>query len=124
MHELSIAKGIIDIVREAVPEKNTGRVTSVHVKVGASSGVVPECLDFSFTALVAGSPLAQVQLNIELVPFAAECLSCKKSFENTAGLVVCPECGGRKTRVISGIELHVTEIELTDIPQDQPLEVP
>jgi hydrogenase nickel incorporation protein HypA/HybF len=56
MHELSIAQGILDIVREHVPEGQSAGVRTIEVRVGRMSGVVPESLEFCFEALVLDSP--------------------------------------------------------------------
>ena len=112
MHELSLAENIIDIVRRSVPADELEEVRIVRLKVGALSGVVADSLDFCFTAISAETPLAKARLAIEQIPFAVLCNSCQKTFVNDIGYVVCPDCGGVETTVVSGRELQVTEIEL------------
>ena len=53
-HELSLAQGILDLVRRHVPDGQEGLVRAVTVRVGRLSGVVTESLDFCFGAIVAG----------------------------------------------------------------------
>ena len=112
MHELSLAESIVDIIHRSVPEDELAEVRIVRMKVGALSGVVADSLDFCFTAISAQTPLAQARLEIEHIPFSVLCSACKKTFVNDIGYVVCPECGGVETTVVSGRELQVTEIEL------------
>ena len=126
MHELSIATSIVEIVEHHVPD---GRpVRCVKVKVGAQSGVVPDSLSFCFSAIVVGSPLEGVCLEIERVPFTLTCQSCGLSFESVFGTILCPACASRETLVVSGTELYVDEIELADdigeIPGDPRMEAP
>jgi hydrogenase nickel incorporation protein HypA/HybF len=112
MHELSIAQSILDIVRESVPNDELADVRIVRLKLGTFSGVVADSLDFCFSAISAETPLAKAHLEFEHIPFAVRCHHCQKVFENDIGFVVCPDCGGVETVVLSGRELQVTEIEL------------
>jgi hydrogenase nickel incorporation protein HypA/HybF len=114
MHELSIAQGIVDIVRMHVSENDLSDVRSVHLKVGALSGVVAESLEFSFSAITADTPLSQARLSIDRIPFMIQCQSCGAKSESEMGIVVCASCKSPDTRVISGTELQVLHIELSD----------
>lgn len=114
MHELSVAQSIVDIIGRYVEEPQRSAVRSVRVKVGAMSGIVPDSLEFCFSALTARTPLATAALSIDRVPFALRCPACRRTFESEAGTVVCPDCGGTEAKVISGTELSVTDIELAD----------
>jgi len=114
MHELSIAENILDLVKEHVAPPDHRRVTSVKVKIGALAGVVPDSLEFCFTAITSGTSLASAKLQIEHVPAMMECSSCNDTFNSEMGIVLCPRCGNGNTRLISGTELQVTEIELLD----------
>ena len=112
MHELSVAQSILDIVHQSVPQDELADVRIVRVKLGTFSGVVADSLDFCFSAISAETPLAKAHLEFEHIPCVVECRRCQKRFENDIGVVVCPECGGIETTVLSGRELQVTEIEL------------
>jgi hydrogenase nickel incorporation protein HypA/HybF len=114
MHELSIAQNIFEIVQANLPVADAGSVKSVKIRVGQLSGVVPDSLEFCFTAITQGTPLQGAILDIEQVPFILKCRSCSMSFESEAGIVLCPTCGGTDTEVISGTELQVVEIEVND----------
>jgi hydrogenase nickel incorporation protein HypA/HybF len=67
MHELSVAQGILDLVRRHVPDDQAGAVRAVTVRLGALSGVVAESLDFCFGAIVTGTPYARATLSFEHV---------------------------------------------------------
>jgi hydrogenase nickel incorporation protein HypA/HybF len=114
VHELSIAQNIIEIIQQSVPQNERRDVRVVRLKVGVLSGVVADSLDFCFCVIAAGTPLSDARLEIEQIPFAVRCNVCSKSFINDIGIVVCPECGGAETQVLSGRELQVTEIELNN----------
>lgn len=116
MHELSIAGGILDIVREHVPQDRHSAVRGVRVRVGSLSGVVPESLEFSFAAIVADTPLQHASLVIEHVPVRVRCNRCRCEFGAELPIFVCPQCTSADTTLLHGNELHVVEIELVDEP--------
>src|SRR5207237_269762 len=62
MHELAITEGVVEAVTE-----RTGRapVTSVRLRVGRLSGVVPDAMRFCFELVTAGTPLAGAVLEID-----------------------------------------------------------
>jgi hydrogenase nickel incorporation protein HypA/HybF len=120
VHELSLAESIVDIIHRSVPERELEEVRIVRMKVGTLSGVVADSLDFCFSAISAQTPLAQARLEIEQIPFSVLCNSCRRTFVNDIGYVVCPDCGSIETTVVSGRELQVTEIELDNEEEKAP----
>lgn len=113
MHELSVAQNILDIVFDHVPEPQRLLVRSVRVRVGTMSGVVADSLEFCFSAVIAGGPLASARLEIESIPFVLRCDSCGAESSNDSGVPFCPSCGAL-ARIVSGTELQVREIELAE----------
>ena len=114
MHELGIAQDIVDIAKQYLPEKMEGTVKSVRIRVGRLSGVVPESLDFCFEAIIEDTPLAGAKLNIETTPVRFLCNACLREFAIEGGDFLCPACGGNDTKLLSGMELQVVEIEITE----------
>lgn len=114
MHELSLAQDILGIVKQYVPQAASPANVTVHVKVGAASGVVPDSLSFCFAAITEGTSLQGALLEIEQIPFTLECRMCQHTFESPMGIVVCPRCGRSDTQVIAGTELQVDCIDVMD----------
>jgi len=114
VHELSVAQNIIDLVLRHVPAEECGRVHAVRLKVGAAAGIVPDSLEFSFAAIAPESPLRNAHLEIIRVPFRVRCNACGTTEENELGTALCARCGSGDTAVLSGTELHVTEIEIAE----------
>ena len=114
MHELSIAQGIVDIIRQYVPEDQTPDVRLIKVRVGQMAGVVPDSLDFCFGAIVNGTPLGEARLDIEETPLRSLCNGCGVEFAVEGAAFLCPGCGSAEVQVVSGTELQVVEIELSD----------
>jgi hydrogenase nickel incorporation protein HypA/HybF len=115
MHELSIAQGILDIIRENIPQGDGAKVKVVRLRIGAMAGVVPDSLDFCFSAITQGTPMERAALEIEHIPLTAHCLGCGKDSEIEPTLFACPLCGGLDLTVLTGRELQVREIEIDDM---------
>jgi hydrogenase nickel incorporation protein HypA/HybF len=113
MHELSVAQSILEIVYDHVPEDQRPLVRSVRVRVGTMSGVVPDSLEFCFAAVIAEGPLASASIAIESIPFVLHCDSCGTESSNESGIPICPACGAL-ARIVSGTELQVQDIELSE----------
>jgi hydrogenase nickel incorporation protein HypA/HybF len=118
MHELSIAQSIVDLVTQYVTDTRPGLVRCARVKVGRQSGVVVDSLEFCFAAITKDTGLDGVRLEIESIPFVVRCNDCSTSFQNDEGTTLCPQCGGGNTRVMSGTELQLVEIEVDDDPRE------
>jgi len=114
MHELAIAQDILDIVREHVPERRAVALRSVKLRVGGLSGVVPESLEFCFSAIVAETPWQGAHLDIERVPTVLDCNACGERFQTADMIFECARCGGSSVRIVSGNDLHIVSFELDE----------
>ncbi len=114
MHELSIAQNIVEMVRQYAPPNNGEKVKTVRLRVGELSGVVVDSLQFCFSTIIADTPLRGTELEIDRIPFRLHCSQCQKTFESEFGVIVCPSCNSNDTEVISGTEMHIESIELTE----------
>lgn len=114
MHELSIAQNIVEIIQEHVPTNGLPLVKNVKLKIGELAGLVPDSLKFCFDAITEQTPMRNAVLVVEHVPFVIECRKCGRVSTNDVGMFLCAGCGCDETKMISGNELLVTEIELFD----------
>jgi len=117
MHELSIANAILDSVRAEGARRPGARFLKVGVRVGELSGVAPDALSFCFEALVTGSDLAPLALDIETRPRRQRCPECDRSFRVVDFDVTCPDCGAAETRCVGGDELEMVYLEMEDHEQ-------
>jgi len=114
MHELSVAENVIETVKLNVPPEEMGNVLEIRMKVGEFSNVVAESLIFAFESLKDEYNLKTAHLKIEPVKFEIECRQCNAVTSNKYGVRECAICGSVDTKVLSGEELLVSEIELND----------
>ena len=65
MHELSLANGIIGIVKAEAEKSGFQRVLEISLKVGEYSGIVPRCLEEFFPVAAEGTPAQGAALRID-----------------------------------------------------------
>lgn len=112
MHELSLAKDIVEIIYQNVPAAEINRVNFVVVRVGQFSGVVTDSLKFSYQAITNQTGLENSQLEIDEIPFKLKCHNCGKTTSNEFGIALCMKCSSANTEILSGNELEVVEVKI------------
>lgn len=112
MHEVGIARSVIDAAVAAVPEG--GSLSGVTVSIGPMSGVVADSLQFGFEVASKGTPAEDADLEIVEVPLELRCPACESNFEaDDAAVLRCPTCGG-PADVISGNTTLVTAVRYAE----------
>jgi hydrogenase nickel incorporation protein HypA/HybF len=114
MHELSIAMGIVDAAVEESQRRGV-RVSAVHLRLGALSGVVKDALLFSYEVACQDTSLHGSQLIVEDVPVVIFCAQCRQERQlPSVQLFSCPECGTPTMDVRKGKELEVFALEVDE----------
>jgi hydrogenase nickel incorporation protein HypA/HybF len=114
MHELGIAQNILEIVQQSVPDGQAAAVRYIRIRIGQLSGVVPDSLDFCFSAIVGETAMKQASLTIEQVPTIFRCRDCLSRFQIEGLVFLCPTCKSANLELVSGKELEIVEIELAE----------
>jgi hydrogenase nickel incorporation protein HypA/HybF len=114
MHELSIARNIVDAVKRQLPPGESRRVKSVTLRLGEFVRLLPDSLHFCFAMAGEGTAVQGATLEIKTVPIRCGCASCGTGFEPGRFVTVCPVCGKAAVELLSGNELDVVTFELTD----------
>ena len=115
MHEMGIALQIVKIAADAIPDNAMNiPVKRVNIQVGKLTAVVPESLQFCFEVAIKETPLVGADLSIEEIPIRARCPKCKFEWTITDPEFKCGKCDNGAIDIISGQELHVTSIEISD----------
>ncbi len=113
MHELSICQALIEQVETVARDHSAAAVTSITVKIGPLSGVVPDLLEQAFPLASAGTVAATSTLHVVPLPIKVQCQRCGAETEATINRLLCAACGAWQTRVTSGDELLLASVELT-----------
>lgn len=115
MHELSIARNIIEVAKRQIQESLPCTVLSIRLKIGALSCVHRDSLRSCFELMAAGTTLQGSQLRIDEMPVVVFCPTCA-SLRELPGIqrLACPICGTRTGDIRQGNELEIDTIEVID----------
>ena len=113
MHELSLCQSLLDQVEQIAREHGANRVDRILLKVGPLSGVEGSLLQHAYPLAAAGTIAAQAELVIEPSQIRVRCRQCEAETDATPNRLLCGACGSFETRLISGDELLLANLELT-----------
>jgi hydrogenase nickel incorporation protein HypA/HybF len=114
VHELSIARDLIDLATEQAARAGASRVVRIRLRLGALAGVIPPALRTAFEAARRGTGADGAVLDVEDVAAAIYCVPC--GAEQVLASVQsrrCPVCGTPAESLIAGEELELAEIEVS-----------
>jgi len=114
MHEIGIANSILDAVRHESYLRHGARVVKVGLRIGELAAVDPESLRFCFGALVSGTDLDPLALDLEFHPRRNRCRRCGELFRVAEFPANCPECYSTETEFASGDELEFAYMEIEE----------
>lgn len=114
MHEMSIVASLIDIIKAELAANNATKLLMVRVKHGRLSNVVPEAMEFAFTAMTMGTEFEGARIELEEIPLTLRCAICKTEFspEDKDIFMPCPQCGEQLGHaILTGRELFLASLE-------------
>lgn len=114
MHELSVCLSLLESVRRIAHHHRATAVTRVVIRVGPLSGVEPELLRNAYPIAAAGTAAEHAELVIESMPVRVRCTVCGVESAVAPNRLLCRDCGDFRTRVVSGDELLLAQLELGD----------
>lgn len=114
MHELAIAKGIIDIVNDESAKQGFARVEEIRLCVGEYSGVVPDCLREFFPYAAKGSPAEGAALTVRVPESEFLCEECGYQGAVNRREACCPICGGTALKMTKGREFYVESLVVSE----------
>lgn len=113
MHELSICQSLLDQVEGIARQHGASRVERILLQVGPLSGLEPALLMSAWPLAAAGTVAETAALVIEPAPIRVQCRECGAESAATANRLLCGACSGFHTRLVSGDELLLAQLELT-----------
>jgi hydrogenase nickel incorporation protein HypA/HybF len=113
MHEVAISEALLEQLASLAEQHGWSRLRRVWVRMGLLSGVVPEALEFAFSAMSPGTSAEGAELVLETVPGHFDCALCG-ALELDRVDFTCPKCGGPLQLVRAGRELYVSGVEPMD----------
>jgi hydrogenase nickel incorporation protein HypA/HybF len=112
MHEISIARSIIEIAEAKAREANSRSIQSIKIRLGESARIAREALEFAFDVARRETLAENARLEIESVPMVVRCVTCGPVRDPVRDVcLICPQCG-LPLEVVSGEEIQVEFIEV------------
>jgi len=112
VHEMAIARNIVNIAVAAAEKEGARKITRVNVVVGELRGIVQAQLVFSFGLMAENTIASGAYLNLEITPVKGRCKKCGDIFTVKNYCYVCPKCQSKDVQTVSGTELRVKDIEV------------
>jgi hydrogenase nickel incorporation protein HypA/HybF len=120
MHELSVCLSLLDQVQSIARDHGATRVERILLRVGPLSGIEGELLRNAYPLAAAGTLAEGAVLDIESTAIRVHCTMCGAESEAAPNRLLCAACGSHHTRLVSGDELLLAQVELAvpDTEQD------
>ena len=112
MHEVSIMAEAVRMAAETAQAAGAEHVTGVRLRVGSLSGAVPEAMRFAWDVVSRDTIAEGAWLEIETVPAACWCATCKTEFACVDFLGECPSCHNVSGELRRGRELDIAAVEM------------
>jgi len=112
MHELAITQSILDIAEKVGKEHKIKRVREIRIKLGAYSGVVPQCIQDYFDVISHGTIVEGAKLDIQTLPVVVHCNVCGQDSEIDRRHIRCPLCNSTDLKMLQGREFYLESLEV------------
>jgi hydrogenase nickel incorporation protein HypA/HybF len=112
VHEMVIARNIINIAVAAAEKEGARKITRVNVVAGELRGIVPAQLIFNFGLMAENTIASGAYLNLEITPVIGRCRKCHEEFVVKDYRYLCTRCQSKDVETLSGTELRVKDIEI------------
>ena len=112
MHELAICNALIGQLEKVAREQDARKVVAIVVRIGPLSGVESALLQRAYLVASQGSVAESAERTLKLMPIRVYCRDCGAESDAVINRLICAECGGWKTTLISGDELLLERVEL------------
>ncbi len=112
MHELALARGVVEVIEEQAAVQRFRRVVRVRLVIGALSHVEPEALAFGFDAVSRGTVAEGAALVIDRPPGQAYCLDCEATVTVDERAAPCPRCAGWRLMITGGDDMRIKDLEV------------
>ena len=115
MHEMGIAHQIIQIAVDAIPaDTENCKINAVNVEIGTLSAIVPDSLSFCFEIGAKGTPCAEAELIITIVPAVMKCNDCNTEWNVDEIAFQCQSCQSINIQMIKNCDIDIISINIDD----------
>ena len=115
MHERSIAKNLLNIILEKTDKKNKLiKISRIRIIVGEFTMVHDELLISAFYQFSKCTQAERAVIEIIHSPLRGRCQECGEKFKLNKKEFKCPKCNSCNVQIISGDELFIQDIEISN----------
>jgi len=115
MHEMGIAQQLVQIAIDSIPEDiENPKVEKLNLRIGKLASVVEHSLTFCFEIITKDTPLEDARLEIDFIAVRVHCKSCDNEWEVKDSVFKCPFCEDGDVEMLTGREIEITSLELTE----------
>lgn len=112
MHELAIAEGILRVIHSESQKSGFQRVLEIRLKIGAYSGIIPDCICEMFPIAAKGTVAENAKLEVTVIPAEFECPECLYKGPVDRKKACCPVCGSYEIVMTGGRELYIDSLKV------------
>jgi hydrogenase nickel incorporation protein HypA/HybF len=113
MHELSVCLSLLEQVQAIAAQHRAIAVERILLRIGPLSGVEAALLANAYPLAAAGTIAEHAVLEIEAMPVRVRCDDCGADTQAAPNRLLCEDCGSWRTRLVSGDEMLLANLELT-----------
>lgn len=111
MHELSIARSLLGLVKENLPADT--RLNTVSVRVGPLQAIDSRAMQFAWQAATEDTSFDGVRLSLTLVPWELHCRTCGRNWTSETWSDPCT-CGSCRVDPVGGDELTLVSLDVDE----------
>ncbi len=114
MHELSITEHILEYALREAEKQQVSRIRAIRLRIGAFSGIVPECIQMYCDLLSEGTIAENARIEAVVLPLRVRCRDCGRESEITSHNLCCRYCRSMKLQRLSGKEFIIESLEVEE----------
>lgn len=116
MHEYSICEGLVEGVLAEFErlQPRPARLLKAKIAVGKLRQVIPETMAFAYEVITRGTLAEGSELEVEEIPVTCRCQDCDWTGAIEATFFVCGQCSSVRVEVVTGMELELKALEVSD----------
>ena len=111
MHEMTVALGLLTILKERANANGIVRISRVRLKVGRLRGLESRQLCAAFEVVSEGSVAGGAALDIDEVAAEARCGACGTVWRLAGYRLECPKCQSADAEILAGRELYIESFD-------------
>jgi len=112
MHELSITESILEIALRHADQARARKITALHLVIGQLSSFIDDSIQFYWDIIAKDTIAEGAHLFFRRVPTEMLCLACQQRYSPGDEDFLCPNCGGRRIKVVAGEEFYLESLEI------------